>query len=115
MRTKCECGADVCFESLRQHRRTARHKRWMNWDEYVEQKQQHLKEYYASDAYRALTAKRTETDRENGWQRQKDYKKQLETCECGCTLSKGEMYRHVKSRRHLRKMEEKGVTDEVPV
>ena len=70
----------------------------MNWDQYLELKKQRLKD---------ITAKRTQKDRDNNWERQATYKKQKETCECGFALSKGEMYRHVKLRRHLRKMEEK--------
>ncbi len=69
-----------------------------------EQRKTYWENYTAKDGYKENVAKRVEEDRSNNWERQTNYKKQQVTCECGCVLTKGEMYRHVKSKRHLLKM-----------
>ena len=92
----CECGK--CLDSMsdaniEKHKQTAKHHRWLNWGEHLEQ--QRLKKLDAEK-------KRVEQNKEKIYESHRKHNRQRIVCECGCEVRKGDFAEHKKTQKHLR-------------
>ena len=104
----CECGAKLMKPYLSNHLKSIRHKNLMTDKDYYDKekiykREEESKKKYYQDHKEAILQK-YDDNREAILQKKKEYRAKTIKCDCGVEVCRNNLSHHLKTRKHLNKL-----------